>query len=102
MRPEPIEIAFGDHKFTIKPLTIGQIRKIEKAVSAPDSAAADIPFTVIGIALSRDHGNVVLDDLESETGEIIAAFNAILQLGGFKKAESGEGAGAPTPNATGA
>ncbi|KAF2991158.1 hypothetical protein OGR47_02680 [Methylocystis sp. MJC1] len=102
MRPDPIEIAFGDQKFTIKPLTIAQIRKIEKAVSAPDSVAGDIPFTVIGIALSRDHGNVVLDDLESETGEIIAAFNAILQLGGFKKAEPGEGAGAPTPNATGA
>ena len=34
MRPDPIEIAFGDQKFTISALTIAQIRKIEKAIAA--------------------------------------------------------------------
>jgi hypothetical protein len=101
MRPDHIEIAFGGRKFTIQPLTIGQIRKIEKAITIPQGEARDIPFTVIGIALSRHYSEVAVDDLESDADEIVANFNAILQLGGFKKASPGEGAGAPTPNATG-
>jgi hypothetical protein len=115
MRPEPIALAFAGEPYTIRPLTLRQVQRIElaearrqlelkPAVDADgniDRAAVlanvDVALgnmqAVIRIALERDHPQVAeqIDDLPVRASEVSAAYEAILDLGGFKRIQaSGE------------
>lgn len=83
-------ITLGDVKYALKPLTVRQVRDIENVLMTPEIMAHGVGFAVavIGIALSRDHADVVVDDLETNTNEIKAALEIILTLGGFVPGEA--------------
>lgn len=108
----PISITLAGKSYEIAPFTLRQLQRIElaeaKAVlqrrrTIDDSGALDHDAVlanvesemakiaeVIRIALSKDHGDVA-EGLEDMAGlkahEINAAYEAVLDFGGFRKAE---------------
>ena len=89
---EPIELVFGAEKFKIKPLTIGQVERIEKALISTDMqlGGAEIAHKVVKIAMSRDHAAVDVAELECDTQALAVALANVLRLGGFVPAKPGE------------
>lgn len=85
MRPSPIELELGDKKFTIRPLTLGQIQEIDAYLK--DTAMSEILKTIhiIRIALSRDYTNDADNIMEMELpmNELGPKVFQILQIGGM-------------------
>lgn len=81
-------INLGGKSFDLKPLTIRQMKALEKLSSDPDVSTAGMAYAaeVIKIGLSRDHAGIDVEDLEANTDEIKAALRDIMVLGGFVKA----------------
>ena len=104
MRPDPITLTFGEQKFTIRPLTLGQIRDIEKELpKAEIGAFTEVALAVFAVALHRDHPTVNVEDLERPEPSVGDAFKSILKLGGFDVgAAPGEAEAAPTAETSGA
>ena len=92
MRPTPIKISLSDKEFTIKPLTLGQIRKIENSLRDPDLAEIDKSFNVIQIALERDYpeDSANLLNFELSMSEVGPMVKDILTVGGMIMVEAGE------------
>jgi hypothetical protein len=96
MRPDPITVTLGDLDFTIRPLTLGQVRKVEEILLDPARAArGNIPVAmdIVAVALRRDYQEEAsnIDDLEGTSMEVMLAQGAILRLSGFLEAgEPGE------------
>jgi hypothetical protein len=95
MRQEPVEIKLGDNTFRIRPLTLGQVRRIEPVLvnSYAGSGNLDAAITIVQIALERDNpaGAAGLQDIEATAPELGAAMGVVLRLGGFIPPEDAPG-----------
>ena len=107
----PSPIFFGERRFTIRPLTIGQLRaigigaaKLRQAPDDPVSAEAawyDGMAEIISAALIRDHPEMTVAavlDLEADVPRLIEANRTILRLSGLVPA--GEGVAAASNGAS--
>jgi hypothetical protein len=90
MRPDPQEIVLGELRFTIRPLTLGQIRKIETLLLDPEKewvkkGSTEQASAIAAVALSRDYPQKIaaLDEIETTAPEMRKAMGVILRLGGF-------------------
>jgi hypothetical protein len=102
MRPDNATIVLAGETYTIKPLTLKQLRKIlpitdevNKLVASGSFGAAqslDKSADVVKIALERDYAEVAanLDNLEIDYQDISIAFKTILIQGGLAEAAPGE------------
>jgi hypothetical protein len=106
---EPVTITLGGRSFTLRPLTIGQFRQIYPAIFKGAGLASDEGYDqairCIAAALGRDHPEMTLDavlGLETTTGELAAAFIAVMRLSGLKMGGSpGEAMAGPAASAAG-
>ena len=77
---EPIDVL--GHK--VRPLTVRQVERIEAALFPAEKLTnVQLARDVVRAALSRDHADVVVDDIECDVRELSAAMTAVLRLGGF-------------------
>ena len=81
---EPIVVELGGMAFTVRPLTIDQVERVETAlVGSSGVIGSAMGGRVIAAALARDYPAIVVGDIEADLGEIATALKAILALGGF-------------------
>ena len=92
-------IALGGRRFALRPLTLGQLRRVlpafARAAGLANEAAIDAAIDIIAAALERDHPAMTRDvllDIELRPVELIAAVDAIARLSGLV-AEEGAGLG---------
>jgi len=87
MASEPQTIILGERRFEIRPLTLGQVRKIDKYLAEPVTSNVDRCIAILKIALERDHKDMraFLDDEEGElsVAELAEAMKRVLRAGGF-------------------
>ena len=86
MRREPHEIRLGPQSWSVRPLTLAQVRDIEPILVAqgPGGTIA-AAMEIVAIALIRDNPSAVetLPTLEATAPEMAAALATVLRLGGF-------------------
>lgn len=99
MRPEPVKITIGDKDFTIKPLTLRQIREIDKTLRNLDISEIEKTSEILRIGLSRDYPEVAanMDDLEIPMVDLGPICRQILTVGGMTVVEAGNGQPVPIP-----
>ena len=105
MRRDPQTIELGAQTWSIRPLTLAQVRDIEPILVAQGAGGTvAAAMQVIAIALARDNAAAVetLPALEATAPEIAAALATVLRLGGFIAPEpaSGEAAADATTAAS--
>lgn len=85
MRPEPVTIALSGKPYTIKPLTLGQLRKIEPVLVDPTIREVEKSIRVIQIALERDHPEVAadIDNQVMAMTDVAEAMQKVLLVGGM-------------------
>jgi hypothetical protein len=96
LRPDPVTITLTDLEgkpkdYTIRPLTLGQIRRIEPLIAAAESQI-EKAIDVIGIGLSRDYPeeSAAVDKIELSMADIAITMMTILSMGGFVQVPVGE------------
>ena len=99
MRPEPVKITLGDKEFTIKPLTLRQIREIDKILRNLDITEIEKTSEILRVGLSRDYPEDAknLEDLEIPMVDLGPICRQILTVGGMTVVEGGNGQPVPTP-----
>jgi hypothetical protein len=94
MRPQPITIHLGGEHWQVRPLTLGQIQRIEPLLMPETQRAGSLAAAteIVAVALSRDHAEVSkkLHEVEATTGEIAAAMRAVLRFAGFIASDATE------------
>ena len=97
---EAVTIQLGGNSFSIKPLTIDQVERIDAIVAERPIGSVAQGRMVIAVGLLRDHPDAArgLSDMEADVHEVAAAMAAILRQGGFLPTAPGE-AQAAAPNA---
>jgi hypothetical protein len=85
MRPEPIKITLSDKDYTIRPLTLGQIRKIDELMLRLEMRQVGKSIAIIAIALERDYAATAADieNQEHSMMELGSAVASILTVGGM-------------------
>jgi hypothetical protein len=96
-----ISIILGGRGYAIRPLTLGQLRRVlpafARAAGLADEAAIDAAIDIVAAALERDHpalDRAALLGIEMRPAELIAAVDAIARLSGLvaeEPASRGEG-----------
>jgi len=91
MRPEPVTIKLGEMTFIIRPLTLRQIRGIDKILRNIDLTEIEKTFMIIQMGLSRDFPDTARDmeDLEIPMMDLGPACHSILMVGGMTVVEEG-------------
>jgi hypothetical protein len=94
-------ITLGGRRFALRPLTLGQLRRVlpafARAASLAQEEAIDAAIDILAAALERDHAAMTRDvllDVELRPAELIAAVDAIARLSGLVAEEGaalGEG-----------
>jgi hypothetical protein len=92
-------ITLGGRRFALRPLTLGQLRRVlpafARAAGLANEDAIDAAIDILAAALERDHAAITRDILlgtELRPAELIAAVDAIARLSGLV-AEEGAGLG---------
>lgn len=108
MRLQPQTITLGEQSWSLRPLTVGQVQRIEPLLQAGAEPAATLwsAAAILGVALERDHPEAAarLAEVEAGAPEIARAMAVVLRLGGFLPAEGtaqGEVLADPSPASTG-
>lgn len=93
-------IALGGRRFALRPLTLGQLRRVlpafARAAGLANEEAIDAAIDVLAAALERDHAAMtreLLLNIELLPAELISAVDAIARLSGLvadEGAASGE------------
>lgn len=85
MRPEPIKITLSDKDYTIRPLTLGQIRKIDNLMLSHEMRQLEKSIAIIAIALERDYAAIAADieNQEHSMIELGSAVASVLTVGGM-------------------
>jgi hypothetical protein len=96
MRLKTQTISLGGHEWPVRPLTLRQVQAIEPILMDRNSESGGHiggAIAIVGIALERDHPDVAakLGDIEATAGEIGAALETVLRLGGFIDTRGKEG-----------
>lgn len=98
---EPTTITLGGKSFTVRPLTMRQLRIVFPAFAKVGGAlgpeSVDAAVTIILAGISRDAPDMTTDtvlDLEAPVPAIIAAVRTIAEISGF--APAGEAPAAAT------
>ena len=87
MRPDKITLEFGDKKFDLRPLSLGQIRRIEPVIRDEEMGEMDKSVSIIKTALSRDYPDVDAEDLELSIEQVGPMVQRILVMGGMAPSE---------------
>ena len=89
-------ITLGGRRFALRPLTLGQLRRVlpafARAAGLANEEAIDAAIDVLAAALERDHAAMnreVLLGIELTPAELIAAVDAIARLSGLVAEEGG-------------
>ena len=82
MRPDPITITAGDKSFTIRPLTLGQIRAIDSILHSGEPQL-DQSIGIVRAALARDYPDTDPKDLEIALADLGTIVDSILRVGGM-------------------
>lgn len=84
VKPDPQTISLGGHDWIVRPLTLGQVQRIEEVLSKTTGKIA-LGLRVVAIGLSRDHPaqSAGLATLAADIGALSAAVDTVLYLGGF-------------------
>lgn len=94
MRPQPITLHLGGEHWQVRPLTLGQIQRIEPLLSPETQRAGSLAAAteIVAVALSRDHAEIAkkLHEAEATTSEIAVAMRAVLRLAGFIASDAAE------------
>ena len=94
MRPQSITLHLGAEHWQVRPLTLGQIQRIEPLLSpeAQRTGSLAAATEIVAVALSRDHAQIAekLHEVEATTGEIAAAMRAVLRFAGFIASDAAE------------
>jgi hypothetical protein len=100
-------IVLGGRRFALRPLTLGQLRRVlpafARAAGLAQEEAIDAAIDILAAALERDHPALTRDallDFEMRPAELVAAVDAIARLSGLI-AEEGAAPG-ETPASAGA
>jgi hypothetical protein len=94
-------ITLGGRRFALRPLTLGQLRRVlpafARAAGLAQEEAIDAAIDILAAALERDHAAMTRDVLlgvELRPAELIASVDAIARLSGLVSEEgaaSGDG-----------
>lgn len=83
-------ITLGGRHFALRPLTLGQLRRVlpafARAAGLAQEEAIDAAIDILAAALERDHPALTRDallDFEMQPAELIAAVDAIARLSGL-------------------
>lgn len=97
---QAVTIRLGDKSFSIRPLTLDQVERIDGILAERAIGTVAQGHQVIAVGLLRDHPDAArgLSEMEVDVSEVASAMTAILRQGGFLPAEPGE-ALAAAPNA---
>jgi hypothetical protein len=92
MRPESITVNPGEYSFTIRPFTLGQIRKILKVLQDP-LENFERSMRILEVALERDYPDQAktLEDLVIPFDEFDSMATKVLLLAGFRKGDEKTG-----------
>ena len=88
---DPVTIALGGKNYAIRPLTLGQLRRVLPAFAKAGNLGQDgidAAVEIVAAALVRDHAAVKADDIEATVGELSTAVAAIAKLSGLVSAEA--------------
>jgi hypothetical protein len=87
-------INLGGRRFALRPLTLGQLRRVlpafARAAGLAQEEAIDAAIDILAAALERDHVSMTRDvllDIELRPIELIAAVDAIARLSGLVSEE---------------
>lgn len=86
MRPQPITLTLGAEAWSVRPLTLAQVQRIEPLLLKEEKGGTiAAAVEIVAIALSRDHPEAArtLGEVEATAKEIGAAMASVLRLGGF-------------------
>lgn len=88
-------INLGGKEYTVPPLSLGQIRKLQKDIerigqldaASLDDAAVDTMLKVVHAGISRNYSEMTLDELAEiiDLGNLRAVTEAVLGVSGLKK-----------------
>jgi hypothetical protein len=88
-------IVLGGRRFALRPLTLGQLRRVlpafARAAGLAQEEAIDAAIDILAAALERDHPLMTRDGLlgfEMLAAELIAAVDAIARLSGLVAEEN--------------
>jgi hypothetical protein len=95
MRPQPIILHLGGQDFSVRPLTLAQVQRIEPLLANEaqrPGASITVASEIVAISLERDHPHAAgkLSEMETTAPEIARAMRAVLRLAGFIAAETAE------------
>jgi hypothetical protein len=96
MRAKAQAITLRDKSFKIRPLTLGQVMRLEEVVANPNQKyGTEYGVSVIRIGLLRDHPKEAeaisdIEEYEITAAEIGKASSTILRLGGYLPPEDSD------------
>ena len=83
-------IVLGGRRFALRPLTLGQLRRVlpafARAAGLAQEEAIDAAIDILAAALERDHPAMTREgllDFEMRPAELVAAVDAIARLSGL-------------------
>lgn len=95
MRPEPVELKFGERSFKIRPLTLGQIERVDSILQG-DLAGVARSVEIIKVAIERDYPDVDVRELELPLSMISEYTFRVLKIGGMVEMQPGEPPAVPS------
>lgn len=94
MRPDDYMMPINGERVKIRPLSLGQVRRLEKllksmSLDGGQNIGADEAIEVLKIALDRDHKELAanIEDQEIPLVDLPEVILSILKLGGLVKGE---------------
>ena len=105
-----VEVMIGDKKYTIPPLSLGQLRNgVMEKLRVHDQLITDgkgyeatvAKGEIILAALSRNYPKLTLDELELDFGNVNSLWLATLGLAGFNPSGEAPATGEKTPSESG-
>lgn len=93
------EITLGGTVYAVPRFNLGQLREIAQIRGESDAERAEVPFTILAMALKRATPSVVdeaaLLEIEPEDGEFAEAMRLVMENAGLRAKAAPEGEAKP-------
>lgn len=87
MRPDPITVEAGGVQYTVQPLTLRQVRLIEKLLRGTPDSETDRAIEIIKVGL-EEYPSVADDSMIISFSDIDSIASTVLQMGGFLRRDA--------------